>query len=151
MPDYIVCTRAIKGGSFSSEPGPTRFLKVPDKKNAAPSHEINRSTFIEEIVGTPTARKCAVSSLSLHCVHRTNYHNPYDSVLKLSNVKRIGVAPHASRVGLSESAPAKAVGVDCGVRFLKTNPTINQPSKSISIPNHNQPLTTVPILLSSPS
>ena len=47
MPDYVACTRAIKGGSFSSEPGSTRFLKVPDKRNPDPSHEINRSTFIE--------------------------------------------------------------------------------------------------------
>ncbi|OYV04748.1 MAG: hypothetical protein CFE26_15240 [Verrucomicrobiales bacterium VVV1] len=62
MPDYIVCTRAIKGGSFSSEPGPTR----------------------------------------LH------------TVLKLSNVKRIGVAPRTGRVGLPENAPGKAVGVDSG-------------------------------------
>jgi hypothetical protein len=94
MPDYVVCTRAIKGGSFSSEPGPTRFLKVPDKRNPDPSHEIN-------------------------------FHNPYDSVLKLSNVKRIGVAPRAGRVGLPESDPAKAVGVDCGASFLKTHPVTN--------------------------
>ena len=73
MPDYIVCTRAIKGGSFSSEPGPTRLR----------------------------------------------------SVLKRSNVKRIGVAPRGGRVGLPESAPAKAVGVDCGARFLKAHPTTN--------------------------
>ena len=46
MPDYIVCTRAIKGGSFSSEPGPTRYLKIPDKRNPDPFHEINRTAFI---------------------------------------------------------------------------------------------------------
>jgi len=78
MSDYNVCTRSIKESSFSSEPGPTRFLKVPDIK-----------------------------------------------VLKLSNVKRIGVAPRAGRVGLPESAPTKAVGVDCGARFLKAHPTTN--------------------------
>lgn len=58
MPDYIVCTRAIKGGSFSSEPGPTRFLKVPDKRTPDPSHEINRTSFITDLVGTPKAQKC---------------------------------------------------------------------------------------------
>ncbi len=262
MPDYIVCTRAIEGGSFSSEPGPTRFLKVPDKKNPAPSHQINRTTFIEEVVGTPTAQKCedivvfvhgynvtqddlikrhrsirtglqkagykgevlsfdwpakgnaanyledrsdarrvalqlvddcittfaalvkkgctinlhllahstggfiireafddaddrdkiaktnwsvsqicyvaadvaskdmadsssSSNSLYRHCVRLTNYYNPYDSVLKLSNVKRVGVAPRAGRVGLPADAPAKAVGVDCGARFLKAHPTTN--------------------------
>ncbi len=80
MPGSIVCTRALKGGSFSSEPGPTRLR----------------------------------------------------SVLKLSNVKRIGVAPRAGRVSLPESAPAKAVGVDCGARFPKTNPTTNPVVDSIS-------------------
>ena len=74
MPDYVVCTRAIKGGSFSSEPGPTRLF-----------------------TGS-----------------------------KLSNAKRVGVAPpRARRVGLPDNAPAKAVGVDCGVRFLKTHPVTN--------------------------
>lgn len=63
--------------------------------------------------------------LSRHCVRLPNYYNPYDSVLKLSNAKRIGVAPRAVRVGLPESAPAKAVGVDCGASFLKAHPTTN--------------------------
>lgn len=71
MPDYIVCTRAIEGGSFSSGPRLTRLR----------------------------------------------------TVLKLSNVKRIGGAPRAGRVGLPESAPAKSVGVVCGARFLKAHPT----------------------------
>lgn len=270
MPDFIICTRAIKGGSFSSEPGPTRFLKVPDKRNPDPSHEFNRTTFIAEVVGTPQVQKCedlvvfvhgynvtqadlikrhrsiraglakagyngefisfdwpakgnaanyledrsdarrialqlvddcittfaalvkigctinlhllahstggfiireafddaddrdkiaktnwSVSqicfvaadvsskdmaetssnskSLYRHCVRLTNYHNPYDSVLKLSNVKRIGVAPRAGRVGLPESAPAKAVGVDCGARFLKTHPVTNPVVDPISL------------------
>lgn len=259
MPDYIVCTRAIEGGSFSSEPGPTRFLRVPEKKNPSPSHQINRTTFIEEVVGTPSAQKCedivvfihgynvtqsdlikrhrsirsglakagykgeflsfdwpakgnaanyledrsdarrvalqlvddcittfaalvkkgctinlhllahstggfiireafddaddrnsiaktnwSVSQVCLvaadvaskdmadssansnslyrHCVRLTNYHNPYDSILKLSNVKRIGVAPRAGRVGLPADAPTKAVGVDCGDRFRNAHP-----------------------------
>jgi len=78
MSDYIVCSRSVKESSFFSEPGPTRFLKVPDIK-----------------------------------------------VLKLSNVKRIGIAPRAVRVGLPESAPARAVGVDSGARFFKAHPTTN--------------------------
>ena len=65
------------------------------------------------------------NSLYRHCVRLTNYHNPYDSVLKLSNVKRVGVSPRAGGVGLPENAPAKAVGVDCGARFLQTHPVTN--------------------------
>jgi esterase/lipase superfamily enzyme len=54
------------------------------------------------------------SSLYRHCVRLTNYSNPFDAVLKLSNVKRIGVAPRVGRVGLPEGVPDKAVNVDCG-------------------------------------
>jgi esterase/lipase superfamily enzyme len=60
------------------------------------------------------------SSLYRHCVRLTNYSNPFDAVLKLSNVKRVGVAPRAGRVGLPEVVPDKAVNVDCG-RYYAAN------------------------------
>lgn len=57
------------------------------------------------------------SSLYRHCVRLTNYQNPYDSVLKLSNIKRMGVAPRVGRIGLPDDAPPKAVNVNCGPYF----------------------------------
>jgi esterase/lipase superfamily enzyme len=54
------------------------------------------------------------SSLYRHCVRLTNYANPYDAVLSISNAKRVGVSPRVGRVGLPESAPSKAVNVDVG-------------------------------------
>lgn len=48
-----------------------------------------------------------------------------DRAPKCSNVKRLGVAPLAGRVGLPENFPFKAVGVVCGARFLKVHPTTN--------------------------
>lgn len=39
------------------------------------------------------------SSLYRHCVRLTNYFNPFDEVLTLSNVKRVGVSPRVGRVG----------------------------------------------------
>jgi esterase/lipase superfamily enzyme len=56
-------------------------------------------------------------SIYRHCVRLTNYSNPYDAVLKLSNIKRIGVSPRVGRVGLPEDIPSKAVNVDCGSYF----------------------------------
>ena len=56
-------------------------------------------------------------SLFRHCVRLTNYQNPYDSVLKLSDTKRIGLAPRVGRVGLPGDAPRKAVNVNCGPYF----------------------------------
>ncbi|MCB2137632.1 MAG: alpha/beta hydrolase [Rhodobacteraceae bacterium] len=57
------------------------------------------------------------SSLYRHCVRLTNYSNPFDDVLSLSNVKRVGVAPRVGRIGLPDDAPDKAVNVFCGNRF----------------------------------
>jgi pimeloyl-ACP methyl ester carboxylesterase len=54
------------------------------------------------------------SSLYRHCVRLTNYYNPFDDVLSLSNIKRIGVSPRVGRVGLPENPPQKAVNVNCG-------------------------------------
>lgn len=57
------------------------------------------------------------SSLYRHCVRLTNYSNPFDAVLSLSNVKRLGVSPRVGRIGLPANAPAKAVNVDCGLYY----------------------------------
>ena len=54
------------------------------------------------------------SSLYRHCVRLTNYYNPFDGVLSLSNVKRVGVSPRLGRIGLPEERPEKAVNVNCG-------------------------------------
>lgn len=59
------------------------------------------------------------SSIYRHCVRLTNYQNPFDSVLKLSNVKRIGVAPRVGRVGLPDDAPHNAINVNCGDYFSR--------------------------------
>jgi len=58
-------------------------------------------------------------SLYRHCTRLTNYHNPYDEVLKLSDVKRAGVAPRAGRRGLPPGHPDRAVDVDCGAHFSR--------------------------------
>ncbi|TCO71540.1 alpha/beta hydrolase [Rhodovulum euryhalinum] len=57
------------------------------------------------------------SSLFRHCVRLTNYYNPFDNVLSLSNIKRIGVAPRAGRIGLPGRRPDKAVNIYCGEYF----------------------------------
>lgn len=64
------------------------------------------------------------ASLYRHCSRLTNYFSFADSVLKLSNVKRVGVAPRAGRVGLPELAPQRAVDIDCSAyhQALLTDP-----------------------------
>jgi esterase/lipase superfamily enzyme len=59
----------------------------------------------------------STDSLYRHCTRITNYSNLYDSVLKLSNAKRLGVAPRVGRVGLPDDASPKAVNIDCTKYF----------------------------------
>ncbi|MCV6575083.1 MAG: alpha/beta fold hydrolase [Cohaesibacter sp.] len=52
----------------------------------------------------------------------TNYSNPFDSVLGVSNAKRLGVSARAGRVGLPKDAHDKAVNVQCGDYFQSLDP-----------------------------
>ena len=57
------------------------------------------------------------NSLYKHSVRVTNYSNPYDKVLALSNVKRAGFENRVGRIGLPIDAPEKAVNVNNGPYF----------------------------------
>ena len=67
--------------------------------------------------GSMSARESASASLYRHCLRLTNYSNNADAVLKVSNAKRLGIAPRVGRAGLPADAPAKAVNVDCTAYF----------------------------------
>jgi esterase/lipase superfamily enzyme len=74
----------------------------------------------------------STESIFRHCVRLTNYSNSNDSVLKLSNVKRLGMAPRVGRVGLPGGAPTKAVNVDCSAYYeqLSKDQSIKQADHS---------------------
>lgn len=67
-----------------------------------------------------SAGNSSSNSIYRHCIRLTNYSNPYDEVLQLSNVKRVGVAPRVGRVGLPTNSPPTAVNVDCGDYYQAT-------------------------------
>lgn len=77
----------------------------------------------------------STESLYRHCTRLTNYSNRGDSVLKLSNIKRLGMAPRVGRVGLPKDHPEKAVDVDCSEYFarLNTDPVIKSADQRESI------------------
>lgn len=52
----------------------------------------------------------------------TNYYNPFDAALAVSNAKRLGVAPRAGRIGLPGDVTRKAVDVNCGPYFRDLPP-----------------------------
>jgi esterase/lipase superfamily enzyme len=58
-------------------------------------------------------------SLMLHTQRLTNYYSHFDEILSLSEVKRIGVAPRAGRVGIPAPENSKSVDVYCGAYFDK--------------------------------
>ena len=54
-------------------------------------------------------------SLFTHAMRITNYQNPFDSALKFSNVKRLGLSPRVGRVGVSDQdRESTVVNVDAG-------------------------------------
>ena len=63
------------------------------------------------------AEASSSSSLFRHSIRITNYMNPFDSVLKLSNVKRIGVRPRVGRVGPPPDSRDNCVDMDFGDYF----------------------------------
>lgn len=64
-----------------------------------------------------SADDSSTESLYRHCIRLTNYSNEADAVLKVSNAKRIGMAPRVGRVGLPADAPPKTVNVNCTEYF----------------------------------
>lgn len=77
----------------------------------------------------------ASEAIYRHCVRFTNYSNRLDSVLKLSNAKRVGMSPRVGREGLPLDVPAKAVNVDCSAYFqvLSSDPSVKQADQAVVI------------------
>jgi esterase/lipase superfamily enzyme len=95
------------------------FDDADDSRLANNSWSVSQVAFIAGDVSSGSLSEGNSSSDSLyrHCARLTNYSNLFDSVLKLSNAKRLGVAPRAGRVGLPSDAPSRAVNVDCSSYF----------------------------------
>lgn len=77
----------------------------------------------------------STEALYRHCVRFTNYSNGADSVLKLSNAKRLGISPRVGRAGLPENIPSKAVNIDCTDYFtrLDSDQTIKNADQKVEI------------------
>lgn len=86
---------------------------------AAANWNVSQLCFVGADVsqGSMSASDARSRSLYRHCNRLTNYCNEHDRVLKLSNIKRIGVAPRAGRRGLPLDHPATAAGIDCSDHF----------------------------------
>jgi len=63
-----------------------------------------------------------VQIMNKRVMRLTNYFNPYDAALAVSNAKRLGIAPRAGRRGLPDGVAEKFVDVNCGPHFLTLKP-----------------------------
>jgi esterase/lipase superfamily enzyme len=108
-----------------------------DARLANNSWTVSQVVFIAGDIsaGSLSDGNSATQALYRHCVRLTNYSNLHDSVLKLSNAKRLGMAPRVGRVGLPGDAPRKAVNVDCSAYFarLRDDAAIRQQDQTKTI------------------
>ncbi len=58
-------------------------------------------------------------SIAQRTMRLTNYSNPYDAVLSISNAKRLGTKPRVGRVGLPPDHDSRFVEVRCGEYYAK--------------------------------
>ena len=96
------------------------FDDADDRPSIAASNwNVSQVCFVAADVSSRSMSASDSKSRSIyrHCTRLTNYQNPYDKVLKLSNVKRVGVAPRVGRVGLPTGHSDKAINVNCGAYF----------------------------------
>ena len=79
-------------------------------------------------IGGDIARKSLLATdsksqaLFKHAIRITNYQNPFDSALKISNVKRLGTEPRVGRVGLPDNCPENIVNVNVGSLWSSLSP-----------------------------
>lgn len=99
-----------------------------DSETTANTAEVNWTVsqlmFIAGDVSSDSMHNDRAGSVYRHCIRFTNYFNPHDSVLALSNAKRIGFKNRAGRVGLPMEVPSKAVDVNCGNFYEKNKDAI---------------------------
>lgn len=95
-----------------------------DANTTKATAEINWTTsqilFISGDVSSDSMLTERAESIYMHCNRLTNYFNPYDNVLSISNIKRVGAKNRVGRVGLPQNSPEKAVDINCGY-YYNTN------------------------------
>ena len=113
------------------------FDDADDAQLDQASWMVSQLSFIGGDISSDSLSQGNSSSESIyrHCVRFTNYSNGFDSVLKLSNAKRVGISPRVGRVGLPENVPVKAVNVDCTdyYNYLESDKSIRDADQNAEI------------------
>jgi esterase/lipase superfamily enzyme len=93
-----------------------------DHGTAQKSWTVSQVAFVAADISSKSMKEDSpkTSSLLRHCTRLTSYYSPFDEVLSISEVKRIGVSRRLGRVGLPSDPSEKAVNLYCG-QFFKDN------------------------------
>lgn len=93
-----------------------------DHKTAQKSWTVSQVALVAADISQKSLRDGSSKSASLlrHSTRVTSYYNPYDDILSISEVKRIGVSRRLGRVGLPQDHSDKAVNLYCG-KFFRDN------------------------------
>lgn len=98
MPDYVICarnTRTVDGRKvFGEEPGPTKFLEVPDAQDPDPSHAIARTEWVGKVMalaetGTNPQTKRPIGDI-LVFIH--GFNNSQEAVMKRLRRLKVDIA-----------------------------------------------------------
>jgi len=78
---------------------------------------VSQILFIGGDISSDSMRTERAQTIYAHCNRLTNYFNPYDSILAISNAKRVGFQNRVGRIGLPDDSPTKAIDINCGNHF----------------------------------
>lgn len=95
------------------------------RSTAEVNWNVSQIIFIGGDVSSDSMRQERAETIYRHCNRLTNYYNPFDNILAISNVKRVGAKNRVGRIGLPENIPSKAVDVNCGQYYNKYKETLN--------------------------
>ncbi len=93
-----------------------------DHKTAQKSWTVSQVALVAADISQKSLRDGSSKSASLlrHSTRVTSYYNPYDDILSISEVKRIGVSRRLGRIGLPQDHSDKAANLYCG-KFFRDN------------------------------
>ena len=94
----------------------SRTIQTRSENNWAASQVV----FIAGDVSSKSMEGELSDEIYRHCARLTNYFSNYDSILAISNAKRVGMENRVGRVGLPPASPEKAVDVNCST-YYKTH------------------------------
>lgn len=89
------------------------FLDALKTNYASQNWSASQIVFIAGDISSKSMEEKESEPIYKFCARFTNYFSNYDSILGISNVKRLGLENRVGRVGLPMGSPLKAVDVNC--------------------------------------